>query len=208
MNVNAPAKRVAISRFQAIQPKDSRNNRVAPGGIGRNHLAGGLTALEYHALGLASANLADNLHFAERSPVRPQGVANSILRRGNGIFAQFLAILDQRHLLVLDADHHTVDVAGQWLLARSQKTNGYRRDNDSQTTEHQSTISHKIAPTIPENAPLKSIFPLHISSIVSYALIVEKSSPRISAPALDAPLTHCQIASARELMPARYPSIF
>src|SRR4051794_27668698 len=100
MDVNGPAECAAILRFEALEPKDARHDRVATGGVHGNDFAGGLAVLELHSERSASANLLRDLEIPQRSRIAAWAIAEAELRGRDVVSRNLLSVFVNGHLLV------------------------------------------------------------------------------------------------------------
>ena len=99
VDVDIARKCVAVPSFEALQPEDARDDRIAAGSIDWQYLAGRYAAFENRSGRHVIADLFSYAEPSERRGVGAPGVAESEFRGGDGKRAGGFSIAQQNHLL-------------------------------------------------------------------------------------------------------------
>src|SRR5438477_9419730 len=108
MNINVAAKCIRILSFSSAQPDDSRHDRVAPGRVHWNYFAGPASIFENSSSRSAVSDFVRDLQFTQRRTVTSGAIAQSEFGSRNRIGGDEVAFLEERKLLIADADNNSV----------------------------------------------------------------------------------------------------
>lgn len=101
---------VFIVGFETTEPEDARYNRIAARGIRLEHFARGFATFENGTARMTIANFSRDLHAAEGRPMTSRLVAEAVFRSGNFVCFDGLAVRNQQHALIFDADDDFIAV--------------------------------------------------------------------------------------------------
>ena len=94
---------MGVLTFQATQPKDSRNYRIATRSIWCKNFSGESPVVENSADWCVVTDFFRDRKVTKRSCHSSRKIAQSELGRGNGVGCHFCAVLQQHQLLIADA---------------------------------------------------------------------------------------------------------
>ena len=112
MDVDVAGEGVGIAGFTAAEPEDAGDDGIAAWRIDGNDLARGATAFEFHARGLASADLLGDLQAAQRGAVGAGNVTESELGGGDGEGGEQLVAPKHSQALIGNGNQDAVLVVG------------------------------------------------------------------------------------------------
>src|ERR1700737_3253351 len=139
MDINTAVPRDAVLPFHSAQPDHPRDDRVAPGSVWVNYLAGRRTIFDDRASWQMVAEFRGNKQDSERCPITSVAVAQTELRGRDRIFGNQLAAIDDRELLVSDANY---DLSSDRKSPR--KLRGREQDRHCPERSHTKTTSFGI----------------------------------------------------------------
>lgn len=125
MNVNVSFERIFISRLNSFEPDNAGDNRIAPGGIDRDDLAGWNAAFENGSCRSIFADFFLHFQNPDRRGIRARIVPEAKFRGGNGVDGNGESIPKQDHLLIRSAHDNRFLGNGEASLKRY----GYQRQN-------------------------------------------------------------------------------
>jgi hypothetical protein len=128
VNINAATEGVRVGSFEAAQPDDARNDRVAALCIRLEDFAGKPAVPEHRSGGRMVANFLRHLEETERGGHSPPVIAQTKLGSRNGIGGQPGAISHDHQLLVFHADDDAAGTIGA-------EGSGHRKKCDQQDRE-------------------------------------------------------------------------
>src|SRR5206468_12294039 len=103
MNVNAATKSVSVLTFEAAQPEDACNHRIATRRIWCKNFTREAPVMKNSADWCMVTNFLRHSQVTKRSRHSSPKIAQSELGCGNGISCHFCAVLQEHQLLIADA---------------------------------------------------------------------------------------------------------